>query len=118
VLSTVRAASVTADLVSPWSNVCPDMKKSKFTEAQIVVALQQTIVGEHAAGRVSRLGTPCLCDRAFASDGLSLRGPAARRAVRQRLKEIAATRICYGFERIHILLRRISSRQTDVKESR
>jgi putative transposase len=36
--------------------------------------------GEYAAGGVSRLGAARLCGRVFASLGLSLRGPAARRS--------------------------------------
>src|ERR1044071_9533774 len=62
---------------------------------------------EPAAGGVSRLGAARLCD------GLLHRSvyryvdqPRDDRAVRQRMKEIAETRVRYGFARIHILLRR------------
>jgi hypothetical protein len=38
--------------------------------------------------------------------------PRDDRAVRQRMKEIAETRVRYGFNRIHILLRREGWRET------
>ena len=65
-------------------------------------------VGNYVAGGVSGVGAARLRDRVFASLPVYryLDQPRDDRAVRQRLKEIAETRVRYGFARIHILLRR------------
>ena len=44
--------------------------------------------------------------------------PRDDRAVRQRMKEIAETRVRYGFNRIHILLRRVARCSTKTNPGR